>query len=90
LEFYKRFVFHKYHSTDVSAHSLRLFTALLANRSVRYKYNSQTKKFKFMLYCKNCGSDRLDWEKDVLDTSLNTILKRSIRRQRKRLKGSRK
>jgi valyl-tRNA synthetase len=81
LEFYKRFVFHKYHSTDVSAHSLRLFftqdlnpTALLANRSVRYKYNSQTKKFRFMLYCKNCGSDRLEWETDVLDTWFSSAL----------------
>ncbi|WP_448587324.1 class I tRNA ligase family protein [Thermocrinis sp.] len=81
LEFYKRFVFHKYYSTDVSAHSLRLFftqdlnpTAILANRRSRYKYNSKTKKFRFMLYCKKCGSENLEWEKDVLDTWFSSAL----------------
>ncbi|WP_448583350.1 class I tRNA ligase family protein [Thermocrinis sp.] len=81
LEFYKRFVFHKYHSTDVSAHSLRLFftqdlnpTALLTNRKGRYKYNVQTKKYRFMLYCKKCGSENLEWDKDVLDTWFSSAL----------------
>ncbi len=81
LDFYKRFVFHKYHSTDVSAHSLRLFftqdlnpTALLINRRSRYKYNPQSKTFRFMLYCKKCGSERLEWERDVLDTWFSSAL----------------
>ena len=81
LEFYKKFVFHKYHATDVSAHSLRLFftqdlnpTALITNRRSRYRYNPQTKKFRFVLYCKKCGSENLEWERDVLDTWFSSAL----------------
>jgi valyl-tRNA synthetase len=27
-----------------------------------------------MLYCKNCGSDKLEWETDVLDTWFSSAL----------------
>ena len=81
LEFYKNFVFYKYHSMQVDAHSLRLFftqdlnpTAILSQKEGRYKYDPVKKTYKFILRCKKCGSERLTQEKDVLDTWFSSAL----------------
>ncbi len=81
LDFYKRFVFHKYHSTEISAHSLRLaFTqdlnpmAILTEKKSRYRYNKETKGYSFVLRCKKCGSENLKQETDVLDTWFSSAL----------------
>ncbi|ADO44695.1 valyl-tRNA synthetase [Hydrogenobacter thermophilus TK-6] len=81
LDFYKKFAFHKYHSTEVSAHSLRLFftqdinpMAILTEKKNRYRYDPKTKKYRFVLRCKHCGSERLRQEEDVLDTWFSSAL----------------
>ncbi len=84
LDFYKKFVFHKYHSTDMDANSLRLFFTQEANPmamltpgvSTRelYRYNPQTKKWKMVLRCKKCQSENLKQEEDVLDTWFSSAL----------------
>ena len=84
LDFYKKFVFHKYHSTDMDANSLRLFFTQEANPmamltpgvSTRglYRYDSQKKKWKMVLRCKKCRSENLKQEEDVLDTWFSSAL----------------
>ncbi len=81
LDFYKRFAFHKYHSTSLDANSLRLFisqdlnpTAILTGKAQRYRYNPQKKTYRFVLRCKRCGSERLHQETDVLDTWFSSAL----------------
>ncbi len=81
LEFYKKFAFHKYHSTKVDAHSLRLFLsqdlnpmALLTEKRNRYKYDPKSKRYVFILRCKHCGSENLVQEEDVLDTWFSSAL----------------
>ncbi len=81
LDFYKKFAFHKYHSTQVDANSLRLFftqdlnpMAILTQKESRYKYDPNRKVFKFVLRCKKCGSERLRQESDVLDTWFSSAL----------------
>ncbi|MCS7263145.1 MAG: valine--tRNA ligase [Aquificaceae bacterium] len=81
LDFYKKFVFHRYHSTEVSAHLLRLFftqdtnpTAILTEKKDRYKYDPKKKTYRFVLRCKRCGSERLRQEQDVLDTWFSSAL----------------
>ncbi|RUM31253.1 MAG: valine--tRNA ligase [Aquifex sp.] len=84
LDFYKKFVFHKYHTTDITADSLRLFFTQDANpmailtpgvstRNI-YRYNSQTKKWRMVLRCKKCNSENLQQDKDVLDTWFSSAL----------------
>ena len=81
LDFYKHFAFHKYHSTEVDANSLRLFftqdlnpMAILTEKKSRYRYNPQKKAYRFVLRCKKCGSERLKQERDVLDTWFSSAL----------------
>ncbi|GBC89031.1 Valine--tRNA ligase [bacterium HR13] len=81
LDFYKSFAFHKYHSTEVDANSLRLFfsqdlnpMALLTEKRSRYRYDPKTKKYRFVLRCKHCGSEELEQERDVLDTWFSSAL----------------
>jgi len=84
LEFYKKFVFHRYHSTEMNAHSLRLFFTQEANPmamltpgvSTRglYSYDSKSKKWRMLLRCKKCNSERLKQEEDVLDTWFSSAL----------------
>lgn len=81
LDFYKKFAFHAYYNTDIDANSLRLFisqdlnpTAILTEKRRRYKYNPSTKTYRFMLYCKKCGSENLRQEEDVLDTWFSSAL----------------
>ena len=84
LDFYKKFVFHRYHSTEVDAHSLRLFFTQEANPmamltpgvSTRglYRYDSRSKKWRILLKCKKCGSEKLKQEEDVLDTWFSSAL----------------
>ena len=81
LEFYKRFAFHKYHSTDVDANSLRLFftqdlnpMAILTEKKARYRYDKGTGRYTFVLRCKSCGSENLEQETDVLDTWFSSAL----------------
>ncbi|RMH01839.1 MAG: valine--tRNA ligase, partial [Aquificota bacterium] len=81
LDFYKKFVFHAYYNTDIDANSLRLFisqdlnpTAILTEKKRRYRYNPNTKTYRFMLYCKRCGSENLRQEEDVLDTWFSSAL----------------
>ena len=84
LEFYKRFVFHAYDSMDIDADSLRLlFTqdvnpmAMLTpgvSATGRYRYNPETKRWRFVIRCKACGSENLFREEDVLDTWFSSAL----------------
>ncbi|MCS6999225.1 MAG: valine--tRNA ligase [Aquificaceae bacterium] len=81
LDFYKKFAFHRYHSTQVDASSLRLFftqdlnpMAILTEKKGRYRYNPEKKSYRFVLRCKKCGSERLRQEKDVLDTWFSSAL----------------
>ncbi len=84
LDFYKKFAFHRYHSTDVDAHSLRLFFTQEANPmamltpgvSTRglYRYDSKSKKWRMVLRCKKCKSENLSQESDVLDTWFSSAL----------------
>ncbi len=84
LEFYKKFAFHKYHSTDMDANSLRLFFTQEANPvamltpgiSTRglYRYDPKTKRWRMVLRCKRCGSENLKQEEDVLDTWFSSAL----------------
>ncbi|MCX8164293.1 MAG: valine--tRNA ligase [Aquificaceae bacterium] len=81
LDFYKKFVFYRYHSTEVDANSLRLFftqdlnpMAILTEKKSRYKYNPHQKTYRFILRCKNCGSENLKQEEDVLDTWFSSAL----------------
>ncbi|NPB07682.1 MAG: valine--tRNA ligase, partial [Aquificae bacterium] len=84
LDFYKKFVFHRYHSTDLTADSLRLFltqevnpTALLTpgvSKKGLYRYDPEKKKWKMVLRCKHCGSENLRQEEDVLDTWFSSAL----------------
>ncbi len=84
LDFYKKFVFHRYFSTDITADSLRLFFTQEANPmamltpgvSTRglYRYDSQKKKWKMVLRCKRCRSENLEQETDVLDTWFSSAL----------------
>ena len=84
LDFYKKFVFHRYYSTDITADSLRLFftqetnpmAMLTPGVSTRglYRYDSQKKKWRMVLRCKKCGSEKLEQEKDVLDTWFSSAL----------------
>ncbi|MDQ7038570.1 MAG: valine--tRNA ligase [Aquificota bacterium] len=84
LDFYKRFAFHKYHSTDMDANSLRLFLTQEANPmamltpgvSTRglYRYDPKTKRWRMVLRCKKCGSENLKQEEDVLDTWFSSAL----------------
>jgi valyl-tRNA synthetase len=81
LDFYKNFAFHAYHSTSIDANSLRLFItqdlnpmAILTEKKSRYRYNHKTKKYRFVLRCKSCGSENLEQEKDVLDTWFSSAL----------------
>ncbi len=84
LDFYKKFVFHKYYSTDMDANSLRLFftqesnpmamlTPMVSTRGL-YRYNPQTKKWRMVLRCKKCRSENLVQENDVLDTWFSSAL----------------
>ena len=81
LDFYKKFAFHKYHSTEVDANSLRLFftqdlnpMAILTEKKSRYRYDSKKKTYRFVLRCKKCGSENLRQETDVLDTWFSSAL----------------
>ena len=84
LDFYKRFVFHAYDSMDIDANSLRLlFTqdvnpmAMLTpgvSATGRYRYDSKSKKWRFVIRCKACGSENLTREEDVLDTWFSSAL----------------
>ncbi len=84
LDFYKKFAFHKYHSTDVDAHSLRLFFTQEANPMAMltpgvstkglYRYDQKTKRWKMVLKCKKCKSESLRQESDVLDTWFSSAL----------------
>ncbi len=84
LDFYKRFAFHRYHSTDMDAGSLRLFFTQEANPmamltpgvSTRnlYRFDSAKKKWRMVLRCKKCGSENLHQEEDVLDTWFSSAL----------------
>ncbi|MEJ5339193.1 MAG: valine--tRNA ligase [Aquificaceae bacterium] len=81
LDFYKKFAFHRYHSTEVDANSLRLFftqdlnpMAILTEKKSRYRYDSRKKTYHFVLRCKKCGSERLVQERDVLDTWFSSAL----------------
>ncbi|GAB6066352.1 valine--tRNA ligase [Aquifex pyrophilus] len=84
LDFYKKFVFHRYYNTDITADSLRLFFTQDANPmamltpgvSTRnlYRYDSRKKKWKMVLRCKKCHSENLEQEKDVLDTWFSSAL----------------
>ena len=84
LEFYKRFVFGRYHSTEMDANSLRLFFTQESNPmamltpgvSTRglYRYDSSNKKWRMVLRCKKCGSENLSQEEDVLDTWFSSAL----------------
>jgi len=84
LDFYKKFVFHKYHTTDITADSLRLFFTQDANpmailapgvstRNI-YRYNAKTGKWRMVLRCKKCNSENLQQDKDVLDTWFSSAL----------------
>jgi valyl-tRNA synthetase len=84
LDFYKRFVFHRYHSTDMDANALRLFLTQESNPmamltpgvSTRglYRYDPKTKRWRMVLRCKRCGSENLRQEEDVLDTWFSSAL----------------
>ncbi len=84
LEFYKKFAFHRYHSTDMDADSIRLFLTQEVNPvamltpgvSTRglYRYDQNTKKWRMVLRCKRCGSENLRQEEDVLDTWFSSAL----------------
>ncbi|MDW8066907.1 MAG: valine--tRNA ligase [Aquificaceae bacterium] len=81
LDFYKSFAFHKYHSTEVDANSLRLFfsqdmnpMAILTEKKSRYKYDPKKKNYRFILRCKKCNSEKLKQESDVLDTWFSSAL----------------
>ncbi|AAC07375.1 valine--tRNA ligase [Aquifex aeolicus] len=84
LDFYKKFVFHRYYNMDITADSLRLLftqdmnpmamlTPGVSTRNI-YKYDSQKKKWKMVLRCKKCGSENLEQERDVLDTWFSSAL----------------
>jgi len=81
LDFYKKFAFHKYHSTRLDAHTLRLFLsqdlnpmALLTEKRNRYRYDPKSKSYTFVLRCKHCSSENLSQEEDVLDTWFSSAL----------------
>ena len=77
LEFYKKFVFNKYYSADLSAESLNFILAaekLHSSEENLYKYNPETGKWKIALRCKKCGSEDLQQEEDVLDTWFSSAL----------------
>ncbi len=81
LDFYKKFVFHKYHSTDIDANSLRfLFSqetnpmGMLSTAKGLYRYNPESKKWRMVLRCRKCGSENLRQEDDVLDTWFSSAL----------------
>ncbi len=81
LEFYKKYAFHKYHSTEVDANSLRLFfsqdlnpMAMLTEKKSRYRYDPGYKKYRFILRCKHCGHEELEQDSDVLDTWFSSAL----------------
>jgi len=81
LDFYKKFAFHRFHSTEIDANSLRLFftqdlnpMAMLTEKRGRYRYNSQKRTFSFVLRCKSCNSENLKQEEDVLDTWFSSAL----------------
>jgi len=80
LEFYKRFVFHRYHSADLSAESLQLLLSRQVNPLTAsegkplYRFNPQRGSWKLVLRCKECGSENLLQEKDVLDTWFSSAL----------------
>ncbi|NPA32542.1 MAG: valine--tRNA ligase [Aquificae bacterium] len=84
LDFYKRFVFHGYYNTDITAETLLLLFTQDANPmamltpgvSTRnlYRYNPETKKWRMVLRCKHCGSERLKQDQDVLDTWFSSAL----------------
>ena len=84
LDFYKKFAFHRYHSTEIDASSLRLFftqetnpmallTPGVSTRSL-YRYDPKKKKWRMVLRCGKCGSENLRQEKDVLDTWFSSAL----------------
>jgi len=70
LDFYKRFVFHAYHASDVSEESLLLHLTREAGRL----YKKEREGWKLRLTCKHCGSERLRQEEDVLDTWFSSAL----------------
>ena len=84
LDFYKKFVFHRYHSTEMDANSLRLFFTQEANPMAMltpgistkglYRYDPKTRKWKMVLRCKKCSSENLRREEDVLDTWFSSAL----------------
>ncbi|SHK18540.1 valine--tRNA ligase [Thermocrinis minervae] len=81
LDFYKKFVFHKYHSMDMDASSIRLFIsqdlnpmAILTQKKTQYRYNKDRKTYTFILRCKRCASENLEQETDVLDTWFSSAL----------------
>ncbi len=81
LDLYKKFAFDKYHSMQVDANSLRLFfaqdmnpMAIITEKKNIYRYNRESKSYKFVLRCKKCGSENLQQEKDVLDTWFSSSL----------------
>jgi len=71
LEFYKRFVFHRYHSTHIDANVLRL---LFTQSNGLYRYDPERKRWRIILRCKRCGSENLRQEEDVLDTWFSSAL----------------
>ncbi len=84
LDFYKRFVYHRYHSTDIDESSLRLLftqdlnpmamlTPGVSTKNV-YSFNPRTKKWRMILRCRNCSSENLKQEEDVLDTWFSSAL----------------
>ncbi|MFN3814452.1 MAG: valine--tRNA ligase, partial [Aquificaceae bacterium] len=81
LDFYKKFVFDKYHSMQVDANSLRLFfaqdmnpMAIITEKENIYRYNKKSKSYRFVLRCKKCGSENLQQDGDVLDTWFSSSL----------------
>ncbi len=81
LEFYKRFVFNRYHSADISAESLRLLLTQevnpgspLGRERPLYSFDPERGTWRMILHCKGCGSRKLRQEEDVLDTWFSSAL----------------
>ncbi len=76
LEFYKRFVFHRYHSADLSAESLLLALTREAAGEEKplYRFDPGRERWRMILRCRRCGSENLSQEEDVLDTWFSSAL----------------
>jgi len=76
LDFYKRFVFHRYHSADLSVESLLLALTkeVSAKEEPLYRFDSRRGRWRMILRCRRCGSENLSQEEDVLDTWFSSAL----------------